>query len=98
MSNKELNIDKIKKKIVAVLKKHGIKKAGIFGSYAQGKQKKGSDIDILLEPTKDMSLLDLSGLKIELEEATGRKVDLVSYRYIHPYLKKRILESEVRVI
>ena len=45
-----------------------------------------------------MSLLDISGIKIELEESLGKKVDVVSYKYIHPYLKKRILKSEVKII
>lgn len=85
-------------KIVLILKTNGIKKAGIFGSYAKGNFKKNSDIDILIMPSKDMSLMDLSGLKIELEETLGKKVDLVSYNYIHPKLKKEILETEVKII
>ncbi len=92
------NVEKIKSKIVKILRKSHIKKAGIFGSYVSGKQKKQSDIDILIMPSKKMSLLDLSGLKIELEETLGKKVDLVSYNYIHPYLKDKILESEVKII
>jgi predicted nucleotidyltransferase len=97
--NKETkDLKKIKTKIIKILKQDNIKKAGIFGSYAEGKQKKNSDIDILIQPTKDMSLLDLSGLKIKLRTALGKKVDLVSYNYIHPYLKRKILESEVKII
>lgn len=97
--NKETkDLKKIKTKIIKILKQDNIKKAGIFGSYAEGKQKKNSDIDILIQPTKDMSLLDLSGLKIKLRIALGKKVDLVSYNYIHPYLKRKILESEVKII
>ena len=46
-NNQELN--KMKPKIVKVLKKHGIKKAGVFGSYARGEQKKKSDVDILIK-------------------------------------------------
>ncbi len=38
-----------------------------------------SDIDILVEIEKDISLLDFVGLKLEIEEALGRKVDLVEY-------------------
>ena len=95
---KKQEIIKIKKIIAETLQKHRIKKAGLFGSYVRGEQKKNSDIDILIEPTKDMSLLDLSGLKIELEKALSKKVDLVSYKYIHPYLKERILRSEVNII
>jgi len=85
-------------KIRKILKKNNIKKAGIFGSYARGEEKKDSDIDILIQPTKDMSLLDISGIKIELEETLGKKIDIVSYNYIHPYLRNRILESEVKII
>lgn len=92
------SLEKIKPKIIDILKKNKIKKAGIFGSYARGEQKKKSDIDILIEPTDDMSLLDFSGLKIELEDNLGKKIDLLSYNGIHPYLKKQILEGEVRII
>ena len=56
-ANKE--IEKIKSKIVKILKKNKVKKAGIFGSYARGEQKKNSDIDIVVKIVdKDMSLLD----------------------------------------
>ncbi|MEK6926335.1 MAG: nucleotidyltransferase family protein [Nanoarchaeota archaeon] len=97
-SKKNNELEKIKQKIIEILKKNKIKKAGIFGSYARDEQKNDSDIDVLIQPTKEMSLLDLSGLKIELEEALNRKVDLVSYNYIHPYLKKKILNNEIRII
>ena len=40
-------IQTIKKKIVPTLKKYGIKKAGIFGSFVRGEQKKKSDSDLL---------------------------------------------------
>ncbi len=42
--NKE--IEKIKKKIVPILKKNKVVRAGIFGSYARGENKKNSDVDI----------------------------------------------------
>ena len=92
------NIDKIKTKIIKILKKYNIKKAGLFGSYIRGEQKESSDIDILIQPAKDMSLLDISGLKIELENVLGKKVDIISYKYINPYLKDRILKNEIKII
>ncbi len=45
-----------------------------------------------------MSLLDISRLKIELSSTLGKKVNLISYKYIHPYLKRKILKNEVRII
>ena len=91
------NINKIKKPILKVLKKHGIKKAGIFGSFVRGEEKESSDIDILIQPTKGMGL-EFVGVKLELEDELGRKIDLVTYKGIHPLLKKQILKEEVRII
>jgi len=84
-------------KIRNTLKKYKIKKAGIFGSYSVGKQKRDSDIDILIEPPKNMGF-GFAGIEIELEEKLGKKVDLVSYNGISPYLKKRILKQQIRII
>ena len=80
------------------MKKYKIKKAGIFGSYSRGEQKGGSDIDILIQRPEGMSLFDLSGLKIELEEALKRNVDIVTYKYIHPLIRDSVLEDEVKIL
>ena len=89
-----------KQKIVKILKEHGVRKAGIFGSYARGEQKKGSDVDILIEAPLDrkFSLLDLVGLEIELKKALKKRVDLLTYKSVHPLLKKRIQDEEVKII
>jgi len=51
------NIERIRLKALPILKKHGVVRAGIFGSYATGENKKNSDIDILVEiKDKKMSL------------------------------------------
>ena len=94
-TNKEL--ERIKPKIIEILKRNKIKRAGIFGSYSQGKQKKKSDIDILIEPTKGMGL-GFVGIKLELEDELGRKIDLITYKGIHPLIKKDVLKEEVRII
>lgn len=88
---------KLKFQIVGILKKKGIKRAGIFGSFARGKQKKNSDIDILIQPTKNMGF-KFARLELELEDKLKRKVDLLSYNGIHHSLKERILHEEVRII
>ena len=55
------NIENIKEKILPVLKKHGIQKAAICGSFAREEESEDSDIDILVEISEDLSLLILSG-------------------------------------
>ena len=42
-------MDEITKKLIHILKKHGAKKIAIFGSYARGKQKEISDLDVIVE-------------------------------------------------
>lgn len=88
-----------KEKIVRILKKNSVVKAGIFGSYAKGEAKKKSDIDILVKiKNKKMSLLGFIHIKNELEDTLGRKVDLVEYAAIKPLIKARVLAEEVRII
>jgi len=93
-----MNLDEIKIKITPILKKYGVKKAGIFGSVVKGEEKEDSDIDILVEIEKRMSLLEFVGLKIELEEALGKRVDLGEYSEIKPVIREEILQQEVAIL
>jgi len=68
------------------LKKYGVVRAGLFGSVVRGEAKMKSDIDILVEFEKGKSLLDLLGLKIELEEMLKGQVDVITYSSLHPLL------------
>jgi len=91
------NFEEMKKKIVKILKKNKVTKAGIFGSYARGEQKKNSDIDILVKLPKGIGF-GFMGIQFELEDKLGKKVDLLTYKGISPYLKEYILNDEVRII
>jgi len=93
-----MNIDEIKEKILPILKKYDIKRAGIFGSVARREEGSDSDIDILVEIKKRMSLLEFVRLKLEIEEAIGRKVDLGEYDTIKPIIKEQILKDEVPIL
>ena len=86
--------DEIKAIVIRVLEKHGVKRAGLFGSVVRGETTEDSDIDVLVEIDSDISLLDFVGLKLEIEEALGRKVDLVEYDTIKPLLRERILKEQ----
>ena len=90
------NLETIKKKIIPILKKNKVVRAGIFGSFARGENKKNSDVDVLIE--FNGSLLDLVGLEMEIEKNLKMKVDLLTYNGISPYLKERILNEEVKIL
>ena len=90
-------IDEIKKTLIEVLKQHGVKKAALFGSIVRGEATEESDIDLLIEFEGRKSLLDLAGLQLDLQELLRRRVDVLTYKSLHPLLKDRIL-SEQEVI
>jgi uncharacterized protein len=94
---KKHSLDKIIPKIREILKRNKVKKAGIFGSYAVGEEKKDSDIDILIEPPKGVGF-GFVRIQFELEDKLKKKIDLVSYNGLSPYLKRKILKQELRII
>jgi hypothetical protein len=89
-----MELAEIESRVAPVLKKYRVARAAIFGSYARGEATENSDIDILIEFEGDRSLLDLAGLKIELEEALGKKVDVLTYKSLDPLLRDRILSEQ----
>lgn len=91
------NLENIKSLIKPILKKYGIKKAGIFGSTARG-ESVVNDLDLLVKIDKKISLLEFIGIQQELEDTLGMKVDLVEYDAIKPALKDEILQDEKPVL
>lgn len=84
-------------KLVSLLKPHGVRKIGIFGSFARGDFNEESDIDVLIEFSKRKSLLEIVHIENEVSEHLGRKVELLTEKAISPYLRERIL-NEVNVV
>ena len=88
----------IRRKILPVLRRHDIARAALFGSYARGEGTRHSDLDILVEFKGEKSLLDLVELKYALEKNSGRKVDVITYRALHPAIRERILKEQVPLL
>ena len=76
------SIDEIQSRVSAVAKKYGLKSVYLFGSYARGTANAESDVDLLIDisGTGMKSLLQLSALLCDLENALGKRVDLVTTR------------------
>ena len=81
--------------ILRIAKSCGAKSLKVFGSCARGEERIDSDIDLLVELEPGRSLLDIVAIKHEVEGLTKRKVDVVTERGIHWYLKDRILNEAV---
>ncbi len=87
----------MKRRILPILNRHNVRRASLFGSFVRGEMREDSDVDILVEIDEEISLLDFVGIKLEIEEALGRKVDLVEYSTIKPLLRERILSELVEI-
>ena len=75
------------------LRKEGVKKIGLFGSYAQGKESKKSDIDFLIE-FKEPTFDNYAEVLILLEKILKKKIDLITKSSLRPELKYVIKEAE----
>jgi len=76
---------------------YGVQRLGLFGSYVREKQRKKSDIDILVAFSRDIDLFDFLDLREYLESRLQAKVDLVMESALKPAIGKRIL-SEVEYV
>jgi predicted nucleotidyltransferase len=74
-----------------------VKTLGVFGSYVRREQKKGSDLDILVEFHEPIGLFEFMELEQFLEKNMGVKIDLVSKKALKPRIGKHILEEVINV-
>jgi len=92
-------VTNIKRRSLPILKRHAVKRAAIFGSFARGDARASSDVDFLIEyKSKNKSLFDLVDLKSELEDILGRKVDIITYGSIYWRLQGQILAEQVVIL
>ena len=72
----------------------GVKEIGLFGSYARNAAKPESDIDLLVEISKDKKTFrNFMALSYYLEELLGNKVELVTKQSLSPYIGPHILKT-----
>jgi len=63
-----LTIEEIKKTVAEIAPKYNLKRVTLFGSRANGNFRDDSDVDLIVDFSAPVSLLDISELKIDLEE------------------------------
>ena len=93
--NKELILKTLRKFKKDNEKKYHLIKIGIFGSYAKNKENENSDIDVVVQLSKQ-DLYELIGIKQELEQEFHKSVDIISYREkMNNFLKDRINKEAI---
>ena len=102
-SSTALSLDELRAAVRAVCAPYPVSRVQLFGSRASGQMHRGSDVDLLIEflPGASIGLLEMGGLKEELEQRLDCRVDLVSRAAVersrNPYRRRSILAAPVTV-
>ena len=81
--------------ILCTATKHGAYNVRVFGSVARGEADAESDIDLLVDMEAGRSLLDLSGLLIDLEDLLGCNVDVITEKGLRDRIRGRVLKEAI---
>jgi len=74
-------------------RRYGVKQIGIFGSYIRGKARPKSDLDLLVDFSRPISLISFVQLRNNLSDQLGVNVDLVMKRALKPGIGKSVLKE-----
>jgi len=77
--------------------KHRVTNPRVFGSVLRGADTEGSDLDILVEPTSETTLMDIGAIQFELSELLNISIDVLTPRAI-PEKFRHIVEREAEPI
>jgi uncharacterized protein len=80
-----------------VTERHGARSVRVFGSFARGDAGPDSDLDLLVEAGPETTPWFPGGIVADLEEALGRRVDVVTLNGLSPDLRDRVIEESVPV-
>lgn len=86
-----LDLEKQRPEILRIAREHGARNVQVFGSVNRGDATADSDLDVLIDFEPGRSLLDLVGLKLDLEELLGCTVDVVTENALHWTIRDRVL-------
>lgn len=92
------NLEDIKNKALPILKEVGATRSALFGSIVRGEARDDSDIDMLVDLPRGLTLFDFVDLQLKLEQVLNRKVDLGEFSTIKPRLREHILQSAIQIL
>lgn len=92
------DVPQLGSEVAEVMRRRGVVRAGVFGSAARGETHTDSDVDFLVEFEEGRTLLDLSGLCLDLVAVLGRNVDVATPNSLHPVLEDQIMRDLVPIL
>ena len=93
-----MNFEQLKRNILGVIANYPVKKAAVYGSFARGDSTDGSDVDLLIETSKPVTIFQILQLEIDISEITRRKTDIVEYAAIKDSIRERVLAEAIQIL
>ena len=90
-------VDEIRKIVSPIAQKYGVAALYLFGSYARGEATVESDIDFLMDGGEIRSLYQLSAFRLDLEDALGKQIDLLTLGHNDQVFIHNIRKDEVKI-
>jgi len=79
----------------ALKQRYPIQSLALFGSFARGDGRESSDVDLLVEFSRPVSLSTFLALEDELKALAGRDVDLISRGALKPHIGRNVARDLV---
>jgi len=95
--NRQAILDRLNAEAPALKRKYAVKSLAVFGSMARGDDHEESDVDILVIFEGPATFDNFMGLKLDLEDLFGRRVDLLTPNTLRPEMRARIEKDLIHV-
>jgi uncharacterized protein len=82
-----------REEILRIAAQHGVRNIRVFGSVARGEATESSDLDLLIEAGPNRTPWFPGGLIADLEELLGCRVDVVTEKSLHWYIRDRVVNE-----
>ena len=84
--------------MLSVLEKYPVSRAAVFGSFSRNQQNSLSDVDLLVEFEKSVSIFDFLRMENELTKSVSRKVDVVEFSAIKSSIRNQVLAEAIKIL
>ena len=89
------SIDELRRRIAPIAGQYGVKRVSLFGSYSRGCATADSDVDLLIEKGRSLTLFELSAMRLSMQDALALPVDIVTTAGSDREFLQAIKEDEV---
>jgi uncharacterized protein len=83
--------------IRAIALRHRVTNVRVFGSVVHGNDTDDSDLDLLVEPTSETTMMDIGAIRYELKQLLGIPVDVLTPRALPDHFKSVVLSEAMPV-